>query len=108
MQQSSTTRYLKGKTLPGMQKPVKTVEKFGDRRIVISEGGERMTLSKKQLNNKFHSVMAQQQKAAVIEVATHHRDGTVTVPIGGEIKGTPKRYASEASMKSALGRLYGK
>ena len=49
MKKSSTERFLIGRTPSGFKSPIEHIYYWGKRRTVVTESGERVTLSKRKL-----------------------------------------------------------
>lgn len=105
---SSAVRFLKGKLYPGAQSPVVNITKLGDIRLVHLKDNTIDAMTKKELVTRLHKVLSQEQKMAMEASKVRHRDGTVTMQIGGMVKGKAKTYVSEAAANRALKRHYGK
>ena len=106
MQHSNLEAYLKGKTLPNQEAPVKAIYRFGDRRIVVTKTGERETMSTNKLHQQFVQVLAEHQKTSMMKTLRRLSDGRASVQIGGKEKGERKTYASVAGAKAAVARHY--
>jgi len=108
MSMSNMTNYLKGRTLSGTERVVSEVRKKGDRRIVIFSDGTKQTLKKQEATLLFNRTLATNQKQEMAKTMSKNKDGTVSLQIGGKVKGVKKTYKNERGAKIALGKLYGK
>ncbi len=108
MKPSSTLRYLKGRKLPGLGSPVRSVSVRGAARTVVLEDRTRITYTKGQLKQRLIQVMSVEQKARMARTLRVQPDGTAKMTIGGVENGVRKTYASEAAARRALDRRYGK
>lgn len=106
-QPSGTERFLKGKTIPGMTSPVKEVLRHGEKRRVILNNGETIVYSKEKMMQAFNSTLKREQGIAALKTIRENRD-TVSVNIGGVIKGERKQYKTLGAAKGAITRAYGK
>lgn len=110
MPQSSTTRFLSGKRLPGYSQKVTTVNKSQDgrSRIVHFENGTSIRVPKQKLVKAFNDLLTQQQRARAIQSIRVKPGGKASVTIGGAIRGERKIYGSVGAAKAAVTRAYGK
>lgn len=105
---SSTEKYLQGKELHGFGRTVASIDTVGSKRKVTFTDGHTVTMNKATLVEALGTTMSVNQKQEMEKHRTRHRDGTVTQPIGGLLKGKVKTYKTEAAAKAALTRRYGK
>ena len=106
-QESSTSRFLAGKVIPGEESPVKTVLKHGERRRIILENGETRIVTDAQLKKAFNDTLKQHQGMAALKTI-RKSDELVSVKIGGVIRGERKQYKTIGAAKAAVTRAYGK
>lgn len=106
--ESSSTRFLKGRTIAGLSQPVKTVLARGDQRTIVTEGGERLTVSKRKLTSLLHSAIGAEQLSNSLRSVRTNSDGTAAITIGGSERGTRKTYISTKAAQAAAHRYYSK
>lgn len=104
--ESSTVRFLKGRKVAGLDSPVKSVEVRGDRRTIITETGERRTVSKQVLTNMLHKAIGAQQLASALRSIRERPDGTAAITLGGAERGERKTYVSAAAARQAAHRYH--
>lgn len=108
-QNSSTERYLKGRTLQGHEKsPVSAVTKHGEKRTVVFENGQKVTLQPQAFDAAFQATMSRDQRVQMEKTRRVHADGTITQKMGGKKKGETRTYKTMRGAKGALTRTYGK
>lgn len=105
---SHTESFLKGKSVPFSKSPIREVIKTGPktRRIIFKDGTTR-NLSKKELFSVFSASLSAAQAADAWATRTQHRNGKITMKIGGLLKGIEKSYANAEGAARALKRRYG-
>jgi uncharacterized protein YbjQ (UPF0145 family) len=109
MKTSSTTRFLKGKQLEFCQGRVGQILQYGrQKRIVVDEFGNRVTVSKRVLMGGFNKALREHQMKAMMKTVKEAKDLTATAIIGGKKKGEKKHYVSAAAARRAIRRAYSK
>lgn len=110
LQPSTTTRFLAGKQLPGIESPIKEVHKIGetDQRIVEFENHRPIKINKRDLINGFNEVLKDQQIIPALKSIRVMKDHTATARLGGLKQGQTKTYISEKAAVAAVKRAYGK
>lgn len=104
--ESQTTRFLRGKKFPGVEGKVVSVQKWRDRRIIKTETGEKLILSKRQLIHRFNKVLAGHQLNSALKSIRPGPDLRVTAWLGGAQKGTKKTYVNIGAARRAIRRHY--
>lgn len=97
-----------GKIPPGQTKKIQSVDVVGNHRIIRYEDGSIRRVSKAQLMGTFQAVLSAQQKEAMGKTMKLHKNGSVSVKLGGMVKGKRKIYKSIQGAKKALARRYPK
>lgn len=108
MKQSSMTRFLKGKVIPGQPGAVVNITVKGNTRLVSLSTGEVVKKDKRTILKAFHQVLAKEQATKAKKSIRVAPDGKASVTLGGTQKGVRKTYASKANALRAIERHHGK
>ncbi len=103
---SSTERFLQGKFVPGLPKPVQSVMKEGDTRIITDTAGNVLKISEGRLMSSFNKVLAEHQRVAALKTVRKTKGYTATAILGGKEKGEKQTFPSVAAAKAAINKRY--
>jgi hypothetical protein len=91
-----------------MPAPVKEVLKFGQKRIVVDEKGNRETFSKRKMVTAFGKVLTEYQRQTMHKSVRTRKDLTAIAWLGGTQKGEKKVYVNKQAAHRAIDRHYDK
>ena len=107
MELSSTTRFLRGKKVPGLPGPVATVLKREDgSRILVDARGNRLTLNPHRLKLAFNRVLAQHQLAEALTTVRKMDGHRATIMLGGKVNGERLTFSSPQAAIAAAKSHY--
>lgn len=106
--QSSSARYLRGKTFPGTTLTVTDVTVNGPKRLVhLSDGSVKEFKTAAGFKKQLYDIMAKNQLATAMRGIRHTAQG-VTATIGGKLRGERRIYSSKGRAVAALNKIYGR